>query len=56
MQDKSDLVLNQLATNTGIKIGQLEGEKAILQVELKEVQAQNQELSRQLEELRKEDN
>lgn len=55
MQDKSDLILNQLATNTGIKIGQLEGEKAILQIELNEAQVQNQELTNQLEELRKED-
>lgn len=55
MNDKTELALNQLASNTGIRLGQLEGEKALLQVELNLAQRENQVLKQQLEELRKED-
>lgn len=49
MQNKSDAILNQMATNFGVKIGQLEGEKAILQIELQEAQQRIQELESQSE-------
>ncbi len=54
MQDKTDMILNQMASNFGAKIGQLEGEKAVLQVELQGAYQRIQELESQLEE-RKED-
>lgn len=55
MENKTDLVLNQMASNFGAKIGQLEGEKAILQVELQEAHQTIQKLEEKLEEIRKED-
>ncbi len=50
MQDKTDMILNQMASNFGAKIGQLEGEKAILQVELQEAQQQINELQSKINE------
>ncbi|MFS7206725.1 hypothetical protein AB6831_04365 [Carnobacterium divergens] len=47
MDNKADLVINQLAQNFAQKIAQLEGEKAILQVEYQELQKQNKELTEQ---------
>lgn len=44
-----------MASNFGAKIGQLEGEKAILQVELQEAHQTIQKLEEKLEETRKED-
>lgn len=55
MQDKSDLIINQLATNYANKTAILEADKAMLQVELNLVQQENQSLKQQLEELRKDD-
>lgn len=55
MENKTDLVLNQMASNFGAKIGQLEGEKAILQVELQEAYQTIQNLEQKLEATRKED-
>ncbi|MFW7373901.1 hypothetical protein [Vagococcus fluvialis] len=55
MQEKSDLVINQLAGNFANKIAQLEGEKAILQVELNLAQQRINELEQEKEEIGKED-
>lgn len=44
MDNKADLVINQLAQNFAQKIAQLEGEKAILQVECQELEKQNKGL------------
>lgn len=54
MENKTNSVLNHMASNFGAKIGQLEGEKAILQVDLQEAYQTIQKLEQQLEE-RKED-
>lgn len=55
MHDKSDLVINQLASNFANKIAQLEGEKAILQVELNLAQQKINELEQEKEETGKDD-
>ncbi|WP_270312630.1 hypothetical protein [Vagococcus fluvialis] len=55
MHEKSDLVINQLASNFANKIAQLEGEKAILQVELNLAQKLVNELEQEKEEAGKED-
>lgn len=49
MENKTDAILNQMAGNFGAKIGQLEAEKSILQVELQEAIEKIQELENKLE-------
>lgn len=44
MQDKTDLIINQLANNFAHKLAQVEAEKSILQVELQLVKQEIQEL------------
>lgn len=53
--NKQDQILNRLATNFGVKVGQLEGEKAVLQIELELVSKENEELRKEIEELKKEE-
>lgn len=48
--NKQDQILNRLATNFGVKVGQLEGEKAVLQIELELVSKENEELKKEEEE------
>ncbi|MGX7065960.1 hypothetical protein DFR54_102373 [Vagococcus fluvialis] len=55
MDEKSNLVINQLANNFANKVAQLEGEKAILQIELKLSQQQVSELEQEKEETGKGD-
>lgn len=55
MHDKSDLVINQLASNFANKIAQLEGEKAILQVELNLAQQEISELKQEKDKTGKEE-
>lgn len=47
--EKSDKILNQLATNLGLKIGELEARLAILSVELQEEREHVSELEKQLQ-------
>lgn len=50
MQDKSDLIITQLANNYASKTAVLEADKAMLQVNLNLAQQEIQELKNKLEE------
>ena len=52
--NKTEQQLNVLAQNMGLRIGMLEGEKAILQVELQEMGEHMKLLMEELEELKQE--
>lgn len=49
MQDKSSLIINQLATNYANKTAVLEADKAMLQVELNLAQQEIRELKNKLD-------
>ncbi len=55
MENRETLIINQMANNFAQKVAILEGEKAILQIDLQEANQKVQMLEHQLEE-RKEDN